>query len=306
MEPVINQQPEPNPPQLEKRQVKKSLSHWAIARKKFLHNIPGMISLVFLFIVTVLSLSAAFLTDIDPSRINPMLINAEPSGEHLLGADNAGRDIVTMLLYGGRTSLLIGFSCTAIIVVIAGLVGTVSGFYGGKVDAILMRFTDFMMNFPFLVFVIVVKTIFVDTGIASLILVIGFLGWTGAARVIRSKVMSEKENEYVLSAISIGTKPSKVILKHLLPNVMSTIIVQATLLLASMIVIETGLSYLGFGVPVGTPSWGNMLQAARDPGTLSGRWWVWMPPGLAITLTILSINFIGEGFKDAFNPRTTK
>lgn len=118
--------------------------------------------------------------------------------------------------------------------------------------------------------------------------------------------MSEKENEYILSAISIGTRPSKVIMKHLLPNVMSTIIVQATLLLAAMIVAETGLSYLGFGVPVGTPSWGNMLQAARDPGTLSGKWWIWIPPGLAITFTILSINFIGEGFKDAFNPKSRK
>ncbi|WP_425445483.1 oligopeptide ABC transporter permease [Virgibacillus ndiopensis] len=277
-----------------------------IARRRLLHNVPAMISIVFLFIVTVLSLSASILTDIDPARINPMLIDAKPSAEHWLGADNAGRDIVTMLLYGGRTSLLIGFSCTAIIIFLGTLIGTVSGFYGGKVDSILMRFTDFMMNFPFLVFVIVVKTIFIDTGVLALILVIGFLGWTGAARVVRSKVMSEKENEYILSAISIGTKPSKVMLKHLLPNVMSTIIVQATLLLASMIVVETGLSFIGFGVPPDVPSWGNMLQTARNPGTLSEKWWIWIPPGLAITFTILSINFIGEGFKDAFNPKSSK
>ncbi|MGY0693350.1 oligopeptide ABC transporter permease [Virgibacillus sp. FSP13] len=309
MEPATNQPSEkPRPPKLEteKKPIKKSLSQWGIARKKLLHNIPAMISLVFLFLVTVLSLSASFLTDIDPSRINPRLIEAEPSAEHWLGADGAGRDIVTMLLYGGRTSLMIGFSCTAIIVLIATLIGTISGFYGGKVDAILMRFTDFMMNFPFLIFVIVLQAIFMDSGVLALILVISFLSWTGAARVIRSKVMSEKENEYILSAISIGTRPSKVILKHLLPNVMSTVIVQATLLLAAMIVAETGLSYLGFGVPVGTPSWGNMLQAARDPGTLSGMWWIWIPPGLAITFTILSINFIGEGLKDAFNPKSTK
>lgn len=306
MDPITNQLPEkPTPPMLETgKPVKKSLSQWAIARKKFTHNFLAMISLIFLVVVTVLSMSASFLTDIDPSRIDPRLINAVPSAEHWLGADGAGRDIITMLLYGGRTSLLIGFSCTAIIIIIAALIGTISGFYGGKVDSILMRFTDFMMNFPFLIFVIVLKTIFVDSGVLALILVISFLSWTGAARVIRSKVMSEKENEYILSAISIGTRPVKVIMKHLLPNVMSTVIVQATLLLAAMIVAETGLSYLGFGVPVGTPSWGNMLQTARDPGTLSGKWWIWIPPGLAITFTILAINFIGEGFKDAFNPRS--
>ncbi|QKY70567.1 oligopeptide ABC transporter permease [Lentibacillus sp. CBA3610] len=300
MEPTTNQPAQPTPPK------KKSLSQWGIARKKFIRNIPAMVSLIFLFIVTGLSMSASLLSDIDPSRINPRLVEAPPSADHWLGADGAGRDIVTMLLYGGRTSLLIGFSCTAIIVSIATLIGTVSGYYGGKVDSVLMRFTDFMMNFPFLIFVIVLQAIFVDSGVLALILVISFLSWTGAARVIRSKVMSEKENEYVLSAVSIGTRPSKVMLKHILPNVMSTIIVQATLLLAAMIVAETGLSYLGFGVPVGTPSWGNMLQAARDPGTFESMWWIWIPPGLLITLTILSINFIGEGFKDAFNPKTKK
>ncbi|WP_199690246.1 MULTISPECIES: ABC transporter permease [Clostridia] len=160
-----------------------------------------------------------------------------------------------------------------------------------------MRFTDFMMNFPFLIFVIVLQAIFVDSGVLALILVISLLSWTEAARVIRSKVMSERENEYVLSAVSIGTKPSKVMIKHILPNVISTTIVQATLLLAAMIVAETGLSYLGFGVPVGTPSWGNMLQAARDPGTFENLWWVWLPPGLLITLTILSINLSVKGLK---------
>ncbi|API92267.1 ABC transporter permease [Virgibacillus pantothenticus] len=300
MEPITNQTVQQTPPK------KKSLSQWAMARKKFIRNIPAMASLIFLLVVTALSMASPLLSDIDPSRINPKLVEAPPSAEHWLGADSAGRDIVTMLLYGGRTSLLIGFSCTAIIIFIATLIGTISGYYGNKIDSILMRFTDFMMNFPFLIFVIVLQAIFVDSGVLALILVISLLSWTGAARVIRSKVMSEKENEYVLSAVSIGTKPSKVMIKHILPNVISTIIVQATLLLAAMIVAETGLSYLGFGVPVGTPSWGNMLQAARDPGTFENLWWVWLPPGLLITLTILSINFIGEGFKDAFNPKTKK
>ncbi|AQQ51817.1 oligopeptide ABC transporter permease [Planococcus lenghuensis] len=289
-----------------KKVKKNSLSQWGIARRRFLRNIPAMISMVFLFIMVVLSFLAPVLTDIDPSRVNPMLIEAEPSAEHWLGADSAGRDVLTMLLYGGRTSLLIGFSATAIIITIATVLGLIAGFYGGIVDSILMRFVDFMMNFPFIIFVIVLSTIFQDTGVFALILALGLLGWQGATRVVRSKVMSERENEYILSAISIGTRPITVMLKHLLPNVLSTVIVQASLLLAVMIVAETGLSFIGFGVPLGTPSWGNLLQAARDPGILSDKPWIWVPAGLAITFTILAINFIGEGLKDAFNPKSLR
>jgi peptide/nickel transport system permease protein len=140
----------------------------------------------------------------------------------------------------------------------------------------------------------------------TLIIVISLLSWGGLARLVRSKVLAEKENEYTLSAISIGCSPFKVITKHLLPNVMSTIIVQATLLLAVMIVVETGLSFLGFGVSSSTPTWGNMLQEARSPDVLSKKTWIWLPPATVITLTILSINFVGEGLKDAFNPKSNR
>ncbi|MEK3989251.1 MULTISPECIES: ABC transporter permease subunit [Robertmurraya] len=163
-----------------------------------------------------------------------------------------------------------------------------------------------MMNFPFLLFVIVLKSIFLESSTATLIFVISVLSWTGTARLVRSKVMAEKENEYILSAISIGCSPFKTITKHLLPNVMSTIIVQATLTLAVMIVAETGLSFLGFGVPMNIPSWGNMLQEARSPDVLTSKWWIWIPPAAVLTGTILSINFIGEGFKDAFNPKSNR
>ena len=171
-----------------------------------------------------------------------------------------------------------------------------------------MRFTDFVLNFPFLVFVIVLNTILRDTidGVSVLILVIGILSWGGVARLVRSKVLAEKENEYVLAALSIGCSPLKVIRKHLLPNVMSTIIVQATLIFASMIVVESALSYLGFGVPQSVPSWGNMLSSANEPDVLQGKPWIWMPPALILTLTILSINFIGEGLKDALNPKSLR
>ena len=293
------------------KRTEKSSSPWAIARRKFLRNKLAMASTVFLILVIILTLLAPFLAPHlspipDITKVNISKMSIPPNGDHLLGTDKSGRDVMTRLLYGGRISLLVGASATLIVVVLGTIVGSVAGFFGGAVDSLLMRFTDFVLNFPFLVFVIVLNTILfgIVDGLWVLILVIGLLSWGGVARIVRSKVLAEKENEYVLAAISIGTPPAKVIIKHLLPNVLSTIIVQATLLFASLIVAETGLSYLGFGVPQETPSWGNMLAFANEPDVLQGKPWIWMPPALIITATILSINFIGEGLKDALNPKS--
>ncbi|MCR6108770.1 ABC transporter permease [Bacillus sp. A301a_S52] len=284
----------------------KGRSPWKTAWRKLVRNKLAITSLLFLLVVVTLAYLAPVIAPTDPTRVDISNRNIPPGGDFMLGTDNAGRDVWTMLLYGARTSLTIGLACTLIVIIIATIIGSISGYYGGWIDALLMRFTDFMMNFPFLVFVIVLASIVRDAGIWALILVLSVLSWTGAARVIRSKTMAEKENDYVLAAVSIGSGTLKVIRKHILPNIMSTIIVQATLLLAVMIVAETALSFLGFGVPHGTPSWGNMMQEARQPHVIRTMWWVWVPPGLAITFTILAINFIGEAIKDAFNPRFTR
>lgn len=286
----------------------KSQSPWALARRKFLRNKVAMISLIFLITVTALSLLAEPLTMPveQTAKINLTQMSKPPSAEHYFGTDKSGRDVFARTLHGGQTSLLLAFSITISVITIGTIVGATAGFFGGWVDNALMRFTDFMMNFPFLLFVIVLKSIFLESSTGTLIFVISVLSWTGTARLVRSKVMAEKENEYILSAISIGCSPAKTIVKHLLPNVMSTIIVQATLTLAAMIVAETGLSFLGFGVPINIPSWGNMLQEARSPDVLTNKWWIWIPPAAILTFTILSINFIGEGLKDAFNPKSNR
>jgi len=286
----------------------KSLSPWALARSKFIKNKIAMISLLFLILVTILSFLAPYITTIDITKVNIGQMSLKPSADHWLGTDKSGRDVFTRLLYGGRISLLVGISCTVTVVFLGTLVGSIAGYYGGKIDSMLMRFTDFIMVFPFLVFVIVLNAILqgIVSGLSVLIIVISLLSWGGVARIVRSKILSEKENEYILAAISIGGKPSKVIIKHLLQNVMSTIIVQASILFASMIVVESGLSYLGFGVPQEVPSWGNMLSSANEPDVLQNKPWIWLPPAIMITLTILSINFIGEGLKDAFNPKSKR
>lgn len=287
---------------------KKSLSPFAIARKKFVKNKLAMISLIFLLSVTIISILAPYITTADITRINIGQMSLEPSGEHWLGTDKSGRDVFTRLLYGGRISLLVGISCTLFVIFLGTLIGSISGYFGGAVDSLLMRFTDFILNFPFLVFVIVLNAILFGkvNGLWVLIGTISLLSWGGIARIVRSKILAEKENEYITAAISIGCSPAKVIVKHLLPNILSTIIVQATITFATMIVAETGLSFLGFGVPQEIPSWGNMLNSANEPDVLQFKLWIWVPPALIITITILSINFIGEGLKDAFNPKSKR
>ncbi|WP_026566134.1 oligopeptide ABC transporter permease [Bacillus sp. UNC41MFS5] len=287
---------------------KKSFSPFAIARKKFVKNKLAMISLFFLLIVTIVSILAPYITTADITRINIGQMSLEPSGEHWLGTDKSGRDVFTRLLYGGRISLLVGISCTLFVIILGTLIGSISGYFGGAVDSLLMRFTDFILNFPFLVFVIVLNAILFGkvNGLWVLIGTISLLSWGGIARIVRSKILAEKENEYITAAISIGCSPAKVIGKHLLPNILSTIIVQATITFATMIVAETGLSFLGFGVPQEIPSWGNMLNSANEPDVLQFKLWIWVPPALIITITILSINFIGEGLKDAFNPKSKR
>ncbi|KGX90701.1 peptide ABC transporter permease [Pontibacillus halophilus JSM 076056 = DSM 19796] len=285
---------------------KKSKSPWAIARRKFFHNKLAMTSLIFLLVVSILSFLAPYITTTDISRVNIGQMSLSPSSDHWLGTDKSGRDVFTRLLYGGRVSLYVGIASTALIMLFGISVGAIAGYYGGLIDTLLMRFTDFILNLPFLVFAIVINAIFFGKveGTWLLILVLSVLGWGGVARLVRSKFLAEKENEYILAAVSIGTKPSKIIMKHLLPNVLSTIIVQITVLFAVMISAESALSYLGFGVPQEVPSWGNMLSASQEADVLQRMPWIWIPPAIVLTVTILSINFIGEGIKDALNPKS--
>ncbi|QQZ08214.1 oligopeptide ABC transporter permease [Heyndrickxia vini] len=287
------------------KNVQKSLSPWAIAQRKFIKNKLAMVSLIFLVVIAALSLLAPIISSQNIAKVNISQMSLAPSGEHILGTDKSGRDVFTRLLYGGRISLLVGLSCTLLVIVFGTIVGSIAGYFGGVVDSLLMRFTDFVLNFPFYVFVIVLNAILFGklSGVWVLIIVISFLSWGGVARIVRSKILAEKENEYVLSSISIGCSSTKIIMKHLLPNILSTIIVQASIMFAGMIVAEAALSYLGFGVPSEIPSWGNMLSSANEPDVLQYKPWIWIPPALLITFTTLSINFIGEGLKDAFNPK---
>ena len=297
---------------MDKKVKKAGRSPLTIARQKFLKNKPAMTASFILIFIFIISLIAPFIAPFDPNAQNLVVIKGDMSAQHWLGTDSGGRDILSRLLYSGRVSLIFGLVTTVGLMIIGVLIGMISGYYGGWVDTVLMRFTEFVMLFPFIPFAVVLNATFsgkIDNQYGSamvLAAVLIALSWVGVARIVRGKVLQEKENEYFLAAQSIGTPVIKILFKHLLPNILSVVIVQATLLFAVQIVAEAGLSFLGFGIDKTVPTWGNMLSDAQEGDILRGKPWIWMPPALAITTTILCINFIGEGLKDALNPKSRR
>lgn len=292
------------------RIINKNNSPYQIAFYKFIKNKIAMTSLITIMLIFILSIFAPLLAPFDPNAQNLVYIKGNMSSEYLLGTDTGGRDILSRLLYSGRVSIIFGLLTTVGLIIIGVLYGMISGYYGGWVDTFLMRFSEFIMLFPFIPFAIVLNATFADKidskyGSAFILgTVLVLLSWVSIARLVRGKVLQEKENEYFLAAKSIGTPVYKILFKHLFPNILSVIIVQATLLFAVQIVAEAGLSFLGFGIDKSTPTWGDMLSDAQEGDVLRGKPWIWMPPAVAITVTILCINFIGEGLKDALNPKS--
>ncbi|MCI2773493.1 oligopeptide ABC transporter permease [Staphylococcus petrasii] len=292
--------------------VKKSSSPTRIALQKFVKNKIAMASLIFLILVAIISIIAPLLAPLSINQQDLLNIKGDMTSQNILGTDSGGRDNFSRLLFAGRVSLTIGLVSTIGMLFIGIAIGVISGYFGGLLDTLLMRITEFVMLFPFLIFAIVLNAALGDKiknpygSAIILVAVIIILSWGGIARLVRGKVMQEKENEYFLAAKSIGTPTYKIILKHLLPNILSVVIVQATLTFAGMIVVESGLSFLGFGISKSIPSWGNMLSDAQEGDIISSKPWIWMPPALMIMFTILSINFVGEGLKDAFNPKGRK
>ncbi|MHB7915860.1 oligopeptide ABC transporter permease [Staphylococcus haemolyticus] len=292
--------------------INKASSPTRIALQKFAKNKIAMASLIFLILIAIISIIAPLLAPLPINQQDLLNIKGDMTSQNILGTDSGGRDNFSRLLYAGRMSLSIGLVSTIGMLVIGIAIGVISGFFGGLLDTILMRVTEFVMLFPFLIFAIVLNAALGDKiknpygSAIILVAVILILSWGGIARLVRGKVMQEKENEYFLAAKSIGTPTYKIILKHLLPNILSVVIVQATLTFAGMIVVESGLSFLGFGISKSIPSWGNMLSDAQEGDIISSKPWIWMPPALMIMFTILSINFVGEGLKDAFNPKGRK
>ena len=280
----------------------RSGSTWARLRRRFLRHKPAVAGVITVSILLVLAVFAPVSAlGKDPFEPNFGEINEAPSGKHVLGTDGIGRDMWARLVYGARISLTVGFVVVGITIVIAVIIGGISGYFGGTVDTILQRFTEAVMLFPSFILIITV-TAFLEPSIYNVMIVLGMFGWPGMSRVVRSMFLSLRETDYVLAARSIGVRWPGIVFRHILPGTLAPIIVSGTLGLVGAIMTEATLSFLGLGVQEPTPSWGSMLTHAMQLPILREMWWRWIPPALLIFVTVLAVNFIGDGLRDAADP----
>lgn len=277
-------------------------SPWRIVGRRLRKNKLAMIGLVVITIMALAAIFAPFITGIPRDITNLSNTNAPPSSEHLLGTDALGRDMLTRLAYGGRISLTVGFVSTSLRIIIGVILGGIAGYYGKGIDNIIMRVADVFSCLPFLPIAITFVAI-LGPSIYNVMLVLALLGWPGIARIVRAEILSLREREFMEAATALGIGDFKKIVSHLIPNTMASIIVSATTGIASAILTESALSFLGLGVAPPTPTWGNMLTDAQNQYVLKNRWWQWIPPGIIIFLAVISLNLLGDGLRDALDPR---
>lgn len=279
------------------------LSAGQIARKKFFQNKMAVLGLIVIILFVILSVFAPLFTRLDPNQTDLLNIRGCPNAEHILGTDDLGRDIFTRLLYGGRISIAVGVISMALQLAIGVTVGTLAGYFGGILDKIVMRIVDVIMCFPFFVIAIALASV-LGGSMTNLVLIIGMLMWPGIARIVRSQVLVIKENEFIMGARALGLNWLEIIFSHVLPNIASSVLVASTLSVASGILMEATLSFLGLGVNPPDPSWGNMLVAAQSMSVLKNQWWMWIPAGTAVVLMVLAVNFFGDGLRDALDAKS--
>lgn len=262
----------------------------------------AMIGVAVLTLMILVVIFVPIFLKLDPIKSDITAFGASPSEKYPLGTDPIGRNIFARFLYGGRVSLTVGVLSSLIGVMIGVPLGLLAGYYRGWVEIIIMRLADIFMSFPSIILILVLISV-IGPSVWSVTLVIGFLGWTQFARLIYANVLSIREKEYVESARAIGTSDFVTITRYILPNSFAPILVAATFMTASAIIMESSLSFLGMGVQPPAASWGNMLYDARSITVLSTRPWQWLPPGLALVVTVLSINSLGDGVRDALDPK---
>ncbi|MDE2789410.1 MAG: ABC transporter permease [Paracoccaceae bacterium] len=275
------------------------------AWRRFRRHKLAVVSSCILAVLFVMVVFAPWIAPFHPHDINiESGIFKPPSAQHWLGTDSVARDILSRLIHGGRISILVGVTAISISLVIGTVIGGMSGYYGGVVDSVLMRITDVFLSLPTLI-IVLASVALLGPSIRNLILIIGFLGWATIARLVRGQFLSLREKEYVMAAHCIGAADIRIMIRHLLPNLVGPLTVAATFGVAEAILLEAALSYLGLGVQVPTPSWGNMLEGAKTVSVLKNMPWIWIPPGFMIAITVLSINIMGDGLRDALDPRST-
>jgi peptide/nickel transport system permease protein len=273
-----------------------------VVRRFSRHRLAVLGAAVILLLVLV-AIFAPVIAGQDPYYQDYSALKQPPSREHILGTDALGRDMWARLIYATRVSLSVGLVAVAIYTLIGTVLGAIAGFYGGKVDAVIMRFTDVVMCFPLLIIIITVVAL-VGPSLVNIMAVIGLIAWPSICRLVRGQFLSLREQEFITAADCLGVPSKRIIGSHLLPNCVGPITVAATFGMAGAILTEASLSFLGLGVPPPVPSWGQMLTEAQKLTILATMPWLWVPPGLMIALTVLCVNFVGDGLRDALDPQT--
>jgi peptide/nickel transport system permease protein len=263
-------------------------------------NRMAMVGLGLVLGLFVVSIFAPWLAPYDPNSINLKEVLMPPSAAHYLGTDTLGRDVLSRIIFGSRVSLKVGFVAVGLATLIGLFVGALAGYYGGWVDSALMRLVDLMLCFPAFFLILAVIAV-LEPSIWNIMVVIGLTGWMGVARLVRAEFLSLREREFVTAARALGASDTRLILRHMLPNALAPVMVSATLGVAGAILTESALSFLGLGVQPPTPSWGNILTAGKD--NIEIAWWLSVFPGLAILVTVMSYNLLGEGIREAIDPR---
>ena len=271
------------------------------ALNKILSNRLAVVGLIFVILMISASIFAPLLTKYDPQKVNLREMLKPPSSEHILGTDKIGRDVFARIIYGGRISILVGLGSAIGAALIGVSIGAYTGYRGGIWDIIFLRISEIIMSFPQIVLVLLLVAV-LGQSLMNLIIIFTLTGWGGLYRMTRAQMLSLREEEYVQSLKAFGLSRVMICYKHILPNALGPIMVNITLSTAMFILEEAGLSFLGLGVPLNIPTWGNILNVAQDLRILQNYWWVWLPSGVTISLFVLSINFVGDGLRDSTDP----
>lgn len=283
----------------------KNSTYWGNVFNRLWKNKLAMVSF---FILLALVLACIFVPVFSSTEMYTTSVadrNQPPSSEHLLGTDKLGRDLFTRLFYAGRISLGIALTVTFFQCIIGVCLGSIAGYFGGIIDTIIMRLSELFMCFPFLVICITIQAVF-GNSISILIFTLTLLTWPSIARIVRGQILALRELEYMEACRALGISDFKQMFRHLFPNILAYVIVYGTLSMASVILTETSLSFLGLGVSPPTPTWGNLIQEARNLLVLQDRWWFWIPPGLCIFASVMCFNLLGDGLRDAIDPKLQK
>jgi peptide/nickel transport system permease protein len=273
-------------------------------RNRFLRHRLGMFGLSVLAVLVLVAILAPWVAGYSPTDVDFSLKDAPPSREHIFGTDRIGRDVWARVVFGTRVSLSVGAVAVGIYTTIALILGSLAGYLGGRVESVIMRLTDVMMCFPTFL-LIIAATAILPPNILNIMLIIGIFGWPGMCRLVRGQFLTLRSRDFVVAAVSVGVPRFRIIFRHMLPNAVGPVLVAATLGLGGAILTEAGLSFLGLGVQEPTPSWGSMLLISMQLPILEGMPWRWIPPAVAISLTVLSFNFAGDALRDALDPRAT-